>query len=196
MKWARTLPLAIITLISIPAHADEPYNLGPGPALPPGTFATWGAGYANGDADSTRATREVPALRARDLLFRARWLDETAAADEKSAADLSARLPALRAAAQATRQRAERARTTEERELLSARAEDLETDVVVSESELSYRRRSAVDNRRMARDLRARAVRLAREPASADDTALVAACDPPFRFSTDGRKIYRLECLK
>ena len=47
----------------------------------------------------------------------------------------------------------------------------------------------------IARELRVRAVKLVREaPATEEPTAL--ACDPPFRYTPDGRKIYRIECLK
>ena len=52
---------------------------------------------------------------------------------------------------------------------------------------------AAADNRRVARELRARAVKLVREtPAERGEAT---SCDPPFRFTPDGRKIYRLECL-
>jgi hypothetical protein len=85
--------------------------------------------------------------------------------------------------------------------MLVAIAEDLEADVTVSEAETTAKRREAVDNRRLARELRARAVRLARDPAP---TAVAGAepdddtthCDPPYRFTPDGRKTYLFECLK
>jgi hypothetical protein len=44
--------------------------------------------------------------------------------------------------------------------------------------------------------LRARAIHIVREGA-ADTTAQVApSCDPPFRYTSDGRKIYRIECFR
>jgi hypothetical protein len=128
------------------------------------------------------------------MLTRARFLDEAAAIDEKAATELANRLSSLRVAAKTARDKAERA-TPDERELLGARAEDLETDLVVSEAEVTFKRRTAVENRRVARELRARAVKLVREaPTFEDPTA--NACDPPFRFTADGRKSYRVECLK
>ena len=56
----------------------------------------------------------------------------------------------------------------------------------------------AVGNRRIARDLRARAVKIVKEVKDLNegvaDTA--AMCNPPFHYTPDGRKIYRIECLK
>jgi hypothetical protein len=108
--------------------------------------------------------------------------------------ELQQRLPALRASAKATRDRAARASGTD-RDTLLAIAEDLDADVVVSEAETVEKRKEAVENRRVARELRARAVKLVRE---APDTvsALPAKCDPPYRFTPDGRKTYLFECLK
>ena len=92
------------------------------------------------------------------------------------------------------RERADKA-SPDERELLGARADDLETDVIVSEAEITFKRRTAADNRRVARELRLRAVKLVREAPAFEDAA-ATSCDPPFRFTADGRKIYRVECLK
>lgn len=127
------------------------------------------------------------------MLARARLLDEAATADEKAATELAARLPALRASAKAARDRADRA-AGNDRETLVSRAEDLEADLAISEAETTSRRRSAVENRRVARDLRARAVRTVREAPA--DPPPASPCDPPYRFTADGRKIYRIECLK
>jgi hypothetical protein len=128
------------------------------------------------------------------MLTRARFLDDAAAVDDKAASELAGRLTSLRAAAKVARERAERA-APDERELLGARADDLETDLVVSEAEITFKRRTAVENRRVARELRVRAVKLVREaPAFEDPTA--NACEPPFHFTADGRKVYRMECLK
>jgi len=95
------------------------------------------------------------------MLTRARFLDEAATVDEKAALDLANHLAALRASAKVARERADKA-TPEERELLGARAEDLETDVIVSEAEITFKRRTASENRRVARELRMRAVKLVR----------------------------------
>jgi hypothetical protein len=158
-------------------------------ATPAGAASTPGASSA-----STPAREESPVTRARDLLARAKLLDEAATADEKAATELTARLPALRASAKTARDRADRA-PGDDREVLVSRAEDLEADLTVSEAEAAVKRRVAADNRRVARELRTRAVRLVREtpsePASTDTT-----CDPPYRYTVDGRKIYRIECLK
>jgi hypothetical protein len=121
-------------------------------------------------------------------------LDEAATADEKAATELAQRLPALRASAKTARDRADRA-SGDDREHLVSRAEDLEADLAVSESETTAKRRSAAENRRVARELRARAVRMVKEP-PAEPPQTNLPCDPPYRFTADGRKIYRIECLK
>jgi deoxyribodipyrimidine photolyase len=134
-------------------------------------------------------------VRARELLSRAKFLDESAAADDKAAVDLQQRLPALRATAKAARERATRA-TGSDQELLAAVAEDLEAEVVVSEAETVAKRRQAVENRHVARELRAKAVKLVREAPTEPSEATTAKCDPPYRFTADGRKTYLFECLK
>jgi hypothetical protein len=194
--------VALVATVAAPATAlaDDPYGLAsPKPSGTGATSAssrpltTWG-GHGSSFDDATSASRDAPVGRAREMLTRARFLDEAATVDEKSATELATRIGALRASAKTARERAEKA-APEDRELLGARAEDLETDVIVSEAEIAWKRRTAADNRRVARELRVRAVKLVREtPASEDPTA--NACDPPFRFTADGRKIYRVECLK
>lgn len=183
------------------AFADDPYGLSPGSALAPSSsgssLATWGGGGSRTGSvvDATSVSRDAPVTRARDLLSRARFLDEAANIDEKAAIDLAARLATLRTSAKAARDRVDRA-TPEERELLGARAEDLETDIIVSEAEVTFKRRTAFENRRVARELRMRAVKLVREAPAFEDATASASCDPPFRYTADGRKIYRVECLK
>ncbi len=185
-------PIAFAFALFVPtaAHADDPYGLGSSssPAI-----TTWG-GRTSSLVDATSVTRDAPVTRARDMLTRARFLDEAATVDEKAALDLANHLGALRASAKVARERAEKA-TPEERELLGARAEDLETDVIVSEAEITFKRRTAAENRRVARELRMRAVKLVREAPALEDS-IANSCDPPFRFTNDGRKIYRVECLK
>jgi hypothetical protein len=161
-----------------PAHADGVCT----PAAP----ATWGV------TATTPSTDDTPVGRARDLLARARLLDEAAAADEKSANEIGTRLPTLRASAKTARDRADHA-SGNDRETLVSRAEDLEADLAVSEAEATAKRQSALENRRVARELRTRAVRLVREAPSEPPSS---PCDPPYRFTADGRKIYRIECLK
>jgi hypothetical protein len=40
-------------------------------------------------------------------------------------------------------------------------------------------------------------MRLVREPqAATEESSLAPNCDPPFRFTADGRKTYRIECLR
>jgi hypothetical protein len=194
--------VALVATVAAPATAlaDDPYGLASTkPSATSATSAasrpltTWG-GQGSSYDDATSASRDAPVGRAREMLTRARFLDEAATVDEKSATELASRIGALRASAKTARERAEKA-APEDRELLGARAEDLETDVIVSEAEIAWKRRTAADNRRVARELRVRAVKLVREaPAYEDPTA--NACDPPFRFTADGRKIYRVECLK
>lgn len=144
---------------------------------------------------------ESPVARARELLGRAKLLDEEALVDERVAADLDKRLPGLRDAAKAARAASERARP-EAKDAALARAETLEADLAVSEIEVGARRRSAGENRRVARELRERAVRVARgEPPKVEPARpplyLPAAsdCAPPYAFTPDGRKVYKLECL-
>ena len=196
MKRVLLAPFAFAFALFVPtiALADDPYGLASSSSSSSSAaLATWG-GHASSLVDATSVTRDAPVTRARDMLMRARFLDEAATVDEKAALDLANHLGALRASAKVARDRADKA-TPEDRELLAARADDLETDVIVSEAEITFKRRTATENRRVARELRLRAVKLVREaPAFEDPTA--NACDPPFRFTNDGRKIYRVECLK
>lgn len=179
------LPLGLVFAGN--AWADPPPNpYGPPPAVTIGT-----------DAPSPQPLRPLTAeesivSRAREMLNRARFLDEAATNDEKAAVDLAARLPGIRVAAKAARDRADRA-TGADKEALVSKAEDLEAEIAVSEAELAMKKRAAAEDRRVARDLRVRAVRLVRE---APDDSTVGVCDPPYRFTADGRKIYRVECLK
>jgi hypothetical protein len=185
---------ACLLVLPSAAHAEDPYGLGPASSTPATIITTWGTHSAS-SSDGTSVTHDSPVTRARELLTRARFLDDAASTDEKAATDLASRLGALRTAAKTARERAERA-TPEEREVMGARAEDLETDVIVSEAEIGFKRKTAADNRRVARELRVRAVRLVRETPTALDEATANPCDPPFRFTADGRKVYRVECLK
>lgn len=193
MKRAPLLVTLVSTLLLARSSLADPY--GPS-ASPPGSYGnlpTWGNAHAINDA--TSVTRDVPVTRARELLTRSRFLDDAANVDDKAAAELTAKLPGLRAAARAARERAERVGEAD-KELLGARADDLDADVIVSEAEITFKRNTAAENRRAARDLRVRAVKLAREPASVSEAPTVLTCDPPFRFTADGRKTYRIECLK
>lgn len=120
-------------------------------------------------ADESDATACVPAAvrewdpspttLARDLLARARALDEAALADERSAATIATDLPAKRAAAKVARDQADRA-SGPDKVALEASAEDLETEVAISEVETVTKREAAASRRLRARELRARALRL------------------------------------
>lgn len=101
-----------------------------------------------------------PVALARELLLRARRLDDSATVDERVAAALTAELPAKRVAAKNARDAVSKA-SPEQLAAAEARADDLETDVIVTEAEIVARRNAASEDRRMAKDLRARAVRLA-----------------------------------
>jgi hypothetical protein len=195
---AMGLSIAAFALSTTPsgvARADDPYALAPAAGTTSGTtFATWGGPSGGPVADATSVSRTSPITRARDMLTRARFLDEAAVVDEKTASELAAKLGTMRAAARAARITADRA-TGEERELLGSRAEDLETDVIVSEAEVTFKRKTAADNRRVARELRVRAVKLVRDPPATEEVN-ASTCDPPFHYTADGRKIYRLECLR
>jgi len=102
----------------------------------------------------------TPAAQARELLARARSLDEAALSDERIAANLTAELPAKRVAAKAARDAANVA-SPDKKPALEAHAEDLEAEVLVSEAEVSARRNAAAEHRKWARELRAKAVRTA-----------------------------------
>jgi len=196
MKRVLLAPFAFAFALAVPgaALADDPYGLAASASSgSPTALTTWG-GRGSSLVDATSVTRDSPVTRAREMLTRARFLDEAATVDEKAAVDLASRLGTLRAAAKVARERADKA-SPDERELLGARADDLETDVIVSEAEITFKRRTAADNRRVARELRLRAVKLVREAPAFEDAA-ATSCDPPFRFTADGRKIYRVECLK
>jgi hypothetical protein len=171
---------ALLACLAYPtmATADE--------CAPPVRVTWGGSGHA-----ATAAQEESPVSRARELLVRAKFLDDAATLDDKMVTDITSRLTAMRLAAKVARDRADRATNDES---LAAKAEELEADLTVSEAEVAFRKRTAAENRRVARELRVRAVRVVRE-APVDD-AVASACDPPFRFTADGRKIYRVECLK
>jgi hypothetical protein len=170
------------------ARADEPAPNPYAASSPPGAPVTLGTA----PVQRSVSAEELVVGRARELLMRARFLDEAATTDDKTAADIAARLPALRIGAKGARDRADKAKDPE-KDALVARAEDLEAELAVSEAELSMKKRSAAEDRRVARELRTRAVRLVREGGGDE---IVSACDPPFRYTADGRKIYRVECLK
>ncbi|MBX3229939.1 MAG: hypothetical protein KIT84_26105 [Labilithrix sp.] len=187
MKLATILAAAVLFCAS-PALADGPCT--------PAVAATWGTGATTATTNAAASPAlDSPVARARDLLARARLLDEAASNDDKAAIELTARLPTLRASAKAARERADRA-TGDDRETLVAHAEELEADVIVSEAEVISRKRTAVDNRQTAAALRARAVHIVREPPPDATSQNGASCDPPFRFTADGRKIYRIECFR
>jgi hypothetical protein len=190
--------VAAILALTGSARADpddlrNPYA-GSSPPGAPTMLPGVGLVPAPGATNPPYLTDESAVGRARELLGRARFLDEAAATSEKEAIDLDKRLPALRIAAKAARDRADRSKDAEHDALLS-KAEDLEADVVISEAELVLMRRIASEDRRVARELRAKAVRLVRESAG-EEAPVSSTCDPPFRFTPDGRKIYRVECLK
>lgn len=185
-----------IAIATSPAHADErPAASTPPVCTPAAPASTAAHASPSASSSSPSSADESPVARARDLLARARLLDEAALGDEKSAVEIAARLPALRATAKTARDKADRA-SGEDRETLVSRAEDLEADVAISEAETTAKKRAAVDNRRMARELRARAVRLVREAPVESPANAGSPCDPPYRYTADGRKIYRVECLK
>lgn len=161
----------------------------------PAPISTWGGTPASNTAAAP--VLDSPVARARDLLARAKILDEQATSDEKSSAELAVRLPQLKASARSAREKAEKS-SGEERDSAVARAEELEADVTVSEAEIIAKKRSAVDNRQTASMLRARALHIVREGAAEAPVVQQtnASCDPPFRFTADGRKIYRVECFR
>ena len=182
--------LGTLFILAIAFHAAESHADGTCAPAPASPTSTWGA---PAQQSTQQTVDEPPVVKARDLLARAKLLDEAATADEKSATEIAARLPALRLSAKTARDRADRA-SGDDREILVSRAEDLEADLAVSEAETTHKKKTAAENRRIARELRTRAVRLVRE--APVDAPVGSPCDPPYRFTADGRKIYRVECLK
>jgi hypothetical protein len=166
---------AVLLLFTDSSRADGP------PAS-----VTWGGSASTGVAP---AASESPVTRARELLARARFLDDAATADEKRAADLQQRLPSLRASAKAARARAIQA-TGSDHGPLAATAENIEADVVVSEAETVARRREAIENRQAARELRTKAVNLVSEgPPGPTDTTVSRSAAPaatPAAVAPDG----------
>lgn len=160
----------------------------------PTPITTWGVTNASNTV-ATAPALDSPVARARDLLARAKILDDQATADEKTSIDLQARLPQLRVNAKAARDKADHAPPAE-KDAAVANAEQLAADVTVSEAEVISRKRMAVDNRQTASMLRARALHIVRENTNEPYTDEGSPCDPPFRFTNDGRKIYRLECFR
>ena len=172
------------------------------PAVASADPTPWRATQRNADDGSSGV---FP--RARELLTRAKALEDEATTEERQATELAQKLPTLRANAKAARDRAERAGLAEsEKETLTARAEEAEAELVVSEAEASYKKRHAVENRKAARELRAQAVAMVKTgssqgiasgpmPAPRAVPVRFDPCDPPFRFSADGHKIYPKECI-
>jgi hypothetical protein len=139
---------------------------------------------------------DAPVGRARDLLARARLLVESAGSVEKLAVDRSKALPALRLAATAARERAARSDASRpDHEAVVARAEELEAELAVDEVDVAVKRHAAAESRRIARELRVLAVRIVKEPPALAESVAATPCDPPYRFTNDGRKIYRVECF-
>lgn len=163
----------------------------------PGAVTTWGVGSTTVSTApaATPPVLDSPVARARDLLARAKILDDQAASDDRASVDIAAHLPALRLSAKSARDRADHA-TGDDREELTAKAEDLEADVIVSEAEVISRKRAAADNRQTAAALRARAIHIVREGAADTTSQVTSSCDPPFRYTNDGRKVYRVECFR
>lgn len=193
---AATFALAHLALLARPAWAEEP----------PRKAATSAESRAGAGAAPTRNDPEDriddPTVRARRLLDRARTLDEGAARNEAAARDVELRLPKLRADARAAREAVNRAPVAA-RASAEARAEDLEADVAVSESELTLKRRLAVEQRRQARELRSTAITIAKDGVSAGDAATRSAssedflgCARPLQLSPDGSKVFRIECFR
>jgi len=174
--------------------AHDPYGLSAGawtlPAETERALAAWGIGHASARFEEGTTISDAPALRARAMLVRAKALEESAAVDDRTAAELGARLPSLRLAAQAARDRAARA-AKRERESLDAQVEAAEADVIVSEAEVDLRRRTAVDSRRAAHELRLLAVRIAR-PVATEEPDAGPPCEPPSQL--EDRRRHSIDC--
>lgn len=149
--------LIVSSIVPSLAHADDASGIAP-------TESITGAGsvYDPLGMSSSLRSPDLMVRRAREMLVRAKFLDETATSDERLAADLMLRLPTLRKAASVARDKAEHA-TASDQDALIQHADELEADLAVSEAEVTVKKRLAADNRRMARELRIRAVGLVRE---------------------------------
>lgn len=141
---------------------------------------------------------------AREMVDRAKFLEEAAAVDEKAAWEIAKRIDDLRQRLRVAKDRVLAAKDTDrDKDALVAKAEEIDADLVVSEAEVITKRRAVIENRRVARDLRAAAVKMVKEaPIDAlrdsrggEPASLAWACNPPFSYDLSGRKIYRLQCL-
>jgi hypothetical protein len=90
-KGISLLAVAVATGLPGAARADDPYGLAPGQLAGANTFATWGGARGLSQSDATSVSHDSPVTRAREMLTRARFLDEAAAIDEKKAAELAGR---------------------------------------------------------------------------------------------------------
>ncbi|AKU98577.1 hypothetical protein AKJ09_05241 [Labilithrix luteola] len=154
--------LMVCSIVPSLARADEASG------SVPEAEASTGAGsvYDPLGMSSSLRSPDLMVRRAREMLVRAKFLDETATSDERLAADLLLRMPTLRKSASSAREKADHA-TASDLEALAQRADELEADLAVSEAEVTVKKRLAADNRRMARELRVRAVGLVREATAA-----------------------------
>ncbi len=190
------------------ACADDPYVVAPSivPTHVAEPRVTWASSRTVSTASheastSSRDLPDSPVVRARDSLLRARSLDEAASLDERAADEIAAKLQEMMAAAKGARATADKS-PPETRERLKARADDLEVDVAVSEAEITDKRRTAADQRSAARELRSHALALVRQPQVVQERAALASasasasCDPPFSYTPEGHKVYRVACLK
>jgi hypothetical protein len=98
---------------------------------------------------------DPPVTQARDMLTRAKQLDEVAKTAEREVITLEQRLPGLRTSAEAARKRAKNGE-----QALVAEAENLEADLIVSEAEVASKRKASIEARETAHTLRSHAVRL------------------------------------
>ena len=69
------------------------------------------------------------------------------------------------------------------------------TNPSADEVDVAVKRHAAAESRRIARELRVLAVRIVKEPPALAEGVAATPCDPPYRFTNDGRKIYRVECF-
>ena len=172
MRYWALLAIAI-PLLPIAAHADDK----PAQAKPEAKI------------------EESVVRHAREMVDRAKFLEETATGDEKAAWEIAKRIDDLRQRLRLAKDRALAAKDTDkDKDALVAKAEEIEADLVVSEAEVITKRRAVIENRRVARDLRATAVKMVKE-ASVEPPSLAWTCNPPFSYDLSGRKIYRVQCL-
>jgi len=140
---------------------------------------------------------------ARDLIARARVLDEVAASEEKLAVELAKKVAAQRSEVKRLRHAAT---FRPEKDALTDRADAIEAELLVNELDIEEQKHAAAEHHRSARELREHAVDVVRgrvayvvhrhrDPLLPMYIPADWECSPPYTLQPDGRRLYKHECL-